>query len=235
MEPKQVLIVVLSILLVFVLLVMGLLGVVKFYPQYVGLPAPVADSTQALKKDSIIIPPEPQIVLKQYVLDSLQTELMKRNLDSNDKKSVVDHNKYLLDSISKINKMIVGLQENIFKSNDSLGKKQNFSSKLSDSLSKLHNMYQRAISEIAASKEKIKSQEKAIETKIDTLEKKNFETFAKIYNGANPTEVAKILEQIDERDAAKILKMMQKKKASKVLEAMKPEQSAAILLLGNSN
>jgi flagellar motility protein MotE (MotC chaperone) len=78
----------------------------------------------------------------------------------------------------------------------------------------------------------VKDLEDMLANRYDSMEVKNFETFAKIYNSANPKDVAKILEQIDERDAAKILKLMQNKKAGKVLEAMLPEQAAAILIIG---
>ncbi len=65
----------------------------------------------------------------------------------------------------------------------------------------------------------------------DSLAVANLETFAQIYNNANPQEVAQILANLDIRDAATILKMMKKKNAAKVLEAMAPEQAASIVTL----
>jgi flagellar motility protein MotE (MotC chaperone) len=101
-----------------------------------------------------------------------------------------------------------------------------------DSLNKLVNVIDKAEEKIKISEQRIKDQETFISRKQDTVEKKNFLDFAKMYNTTKPQDVARILEQIDERDAARILKLMQPKKASKVIESMAPEQAAAILLLG---
>ena len=242
MEPKKLLMIIMSVLLAFVVIISAFLGLIKFYPAALGLPEPAKDTTNIMNTNlapqQASAGPAPVIPiahLTQYQLDSLNIELMKRNLDSNERKAIIDNNRFLIDSINKINNMIAGLKDNFSKTADTLNKKAGVSKKLSDSLTTLYNLYLKANNEIAATKEKIKAQEKSIEKNIDSLSQKNFETFAKIYNGSSPKEVAKILEQIDEKDAAKILKMMQKKKASKVLDLMKPEVSAAILLLGAGN
>lgn len=87
--------------------------------------------------------------------------------------------------------------------------------------------------EVTKLQEKKVREEDAFALKMDSLTRANYQAFAVIYNGTNPTEVARILQNIDGREAAVILKFMKKKQAGKVLEAMQPEQAANILRLSS--
>lgn len=87
--------------------------------------------------------------------------------------------------------------------------------------------------EIQKIQQKKAREEDAFALKMDSLTRANYQAFAAIYNGTNPTEVARILQNLDGREAAVILKFMKKKQAGKVLEAMQPEQAANILRLSS--
>lgn len=111
----------------------------------------------------------------------------------------------------------------------------------------LHNALEKTNTSLSASKtlqdslqgevkklqEKKVREEDAFALKMDSLTRANYQAFAVIYNGTNPTEVARILQNLDGREAAVILKFMKKKQAGKVLEAMQPEQAANILRLSS--
>lgn len=114
-------------------------------------------------------------------------------------------------------------------------------------LDSLHNVLEKATESLSQSRtsgdslkgevhklqEKKTREEDAFALKMDSLTRANYQAFAAIYNGTNPTEVARILQNLDGREAAVILKFMKKKQAGKVLEAMQPEQAANILRLSS--
>lgn len=216
----------------------SLLAVFEYKPEWIGLPAKI-DSTQAAKQiempkpkpvKPVYIEPAVKITEKQLALfenGMINLEIMKQKKDS-----LIRLEKFLRDSLYKNYVQSKSMQDSVKRAifnMDNAVKNQNF---VNDSLNRLSAEYKKALDRNETLKKRLEIYEKAMASKNDTLETKNFNTFAKIYDNAAPTEVAKILEQIDERDAAKILKIMSKKKAGKVLEAMKPENAAAILLLG---
>ena len=105
--------------------------------------------------------------------------------------------------------------------------------KTSTSLSSTATSYDSLKQEMQTSMQKQEREDEAFMIKMDSISRANYQTFAKIYDNANPPDVARILQNLDGREAAVILKMMKKKQAGKVLEAMSPERAADILRLSS--
>jgi len=229
MTPKQLIILVLALSFGFVLIMGAFWGVYKYYPTYLGLPSNPKD-TVAVKEEPIYI--EPHIVLSRAEFDKLQAQLLLVDILKIHNDSLRKIKDRLWDSMKAMDKNISQWKDSVIEVHDTISQKDKFSKLLLDSIETLRNQTKKSSHETKLVQQHIKDLEEMLANRYDSLEVKNFETFAKIYNSANPSDVAKILEQIDDRDAAKILKLMQKKKAGKVLEAMLPEQAAAILIIG---
>ena len=105
--------------------------------------------------------------------------------------------------------------------------------KTKTSLSSANLSYDSLKQELQSTLQQQEREEEAFTIKMDSITRANYQTFAKIYDNANPPEVARILQNIDGREAAVILKLMKKKQAGKVLEAMNPERAADILRLSS--
>lgn len=227
MTAKQLIIIILIASFSLTFIIIAIVGVYKYDPAMLGYPTD--------KKDTVIIDTilfEPKVLISEKKLSKLEYGLVEKATLKNQKDSVIQEQKRLLDSLQKVFNMIAFYKDSVSKVKKDLGATGNTVQFLQDSLMKVYSELQAAIEKNKAAQRRVEDHEKFLAKKIDTLEKQNFEDFAKLYNNANPKDVAKILEQIDERDAAKILKMMQKKKAGKIIEAMLPERAAAILLLG---
>jgi flagellar motility protein MotE (MotC chaperone) len=229
MTPKQLIILVAALSFGFIIMLGGLFGVYKYYPTYLGLP-PNPEDTVAVEEEPLFI--EPQIVISRAEFDKLQTKLLQVDLLKIDNDSLRKIRNRLWDSLKAMDKNISQWKDSVIAVNDTVSEKDKFSKFLLDSIETLRNLHKKSLHENKLVQQHVKDLEEMLANRYDSMEVKNFETFAKIYNSANPDDVARILEQIDDRDAAKILKLMQKKKAGKVLEAMLPEQAAAILIIG---
>jgi len=230
MNKKQILVLIIAITLTFTMLIVatGIIFVVK--PEFMGF----RQKNKPIKIiDTVYV--EPTITISEKRLLAFENMQKQKELLSSEKDYFYNKTRCLSDSI-------IGLHHTFKKFNDSLQKISHIllysnqaAKSLNDTILKLQNEIKKNSDAINKYKQKIESSEKLFTLKLDTLQKQNLESFAKLYNNTNPTYVARILEQIDERDAAKILKLMQKKKAGKVLEVLTPKQAAAILLLGAGN
>ncbi len=229
MNPKQLIILVAVLSFAFVLMLIALFGVYKYYPTYLGLPPSTQDSLTQ-EEDAFFI--EPHIVLNKDEFDELQTKLLRMELLKAHNDSLKKLRNRLWDSLKAMDKNISHCKDSIIAKADTIKEKNKETQFLLDSMETLRNQYKKSLHETKVVRQHVKDLEEMLASRYDSMEVKNMEVFAKIYNNASPADVAKILEQIDERDAAKILKLMQKKKAGKVLEEMLPEQAAAILIIG---
>lgn len=233
MNSKQIIIIVVVIAGAFLAILVSMIAVITYYPSVAGLENEESQDTTKAKTVKAK-PGEKWISIRESKLQELESYFDKsRNLQQiND--SLIKQSAAINDSARKVFGMRTAFTDSVdsWKKNfNDLGQVNN---KLRDSIAKITQDLKQSEDKLKSAQSKIDDQDKYINRKLDTLETKNFETYAKIYNNATPADVAKILSQIDERDASKILKMMSAKKASKVLESMKPEQAAAILLLGGN-
>lgn len=229
MDPKKLIIAAVVTAFIITLIILALIGLFKFYPEFYGLESPGKDTMEVEKQ---IVYFEPAIQLSRNEFDNFQKKSLKVDLLEERKKTLEKKLKILNDSITSVNKFYEEERINVKQLTDSINKRNNHSAELLDSISRLNNTITKSNKQLEMYQSKISDMERIMETRLDSLERKNFEVFAKIYDNSSPVEVARILERIDERDAARILKNMQKRKAGKVLDAMNPEHSAAILLLG---
>ncbi|MFP4528274.1 MAG: magnesium transporter MgtE N-terminal domain-containing protein [Candidatus Kapaibacterium sp.] len=226
MNARQLLILITVVSVGLALVFLSLLGVYYYDRTLIGFPPDTAN----IKIDTIYT--EPTVRISETRLNELEDVIVQRRRLGEKTDSLEGVTKNLNDSIGSLAAQMQQWMDSVKQMDKKIAAVSSTSATIKDSLNTLESRYTKLEERLKLSSEKLTSQEKFIEKKQDTLEVENFETFAKIYNNAEPQDVARILEQIDERDAAKILKLMQKKKAGKVLEAMVPEQAAAILLLG---
>lgn len=239
MNRRTLLILLLMLFTVFTIIVIGLMAVYKYEPTYLGLPPHPVDSTELAEEivPEIIIPMdtvklEPKIALSLNEYEKLQAAYLKAAVMMSENQIAENRKQHLIDSLLKVYKNLRRYNDSVKVLADTIrGAKTDYAT-LYDSLQKLNKIHMDSISKLRLANKTIDKQAQYIERTYDSLELKNFETFAKIYNTSNPADVARILEQIDEKDASMILKMMSRKKAGKVLEVMIPEQAAAIMLLG---
>lgn len=229
MSPKQLILLVLALSLAFILILAGLFGVYKYYPEYLGLPPHPKDT---LAEEKITPYAEPHLVISRSEFEELQSRILKYDLLKARNDSLSKMHDRLWDSLKAMNNNIRQWKDSVLAVRDTMKSKENEKQQLLDSLDALRNKYKKSLHENKVVRQHVKDLEEMLASRYDSLEINNFETFANIYNNSNPADVAKILEQLDERDAAKILKMMKKKKAGKVLEEMLPEHAAAILVIG---
>ncbi len=239
MRPKHFIMILIIIAAAFSLIMLSIGGVYLFAPQAIGLQPKKnkVDSTkikniEIKKKDTVPIVPSVIITLEK--LRELEKNIITKAAISNDKDSLFKYAQYLQDSISNIYKNNSIYKDSIQYYIKTISDVKQYTNKLLDSVLKINTDLKKGKARVDFVEQRLKEQEEIFTKKQDSVEKKNFEVFAKMYNNSNPAEVAKILEHLDERDASKILKLMSVKKAGKVLEAMKPEQAAAILLLGSN-
>lgn len=114
--------------------------------------------------------------------------------------------------------------------NDSLSKQmQSMNDSLQKTLQKASTLAQETQSLKSQVDEK-KKQEQAQQEKArkDSLQLKNIQAFAEMYDKAEPTEVAKILAKADTPYAARILQLMKRKNAAKVIEHLPTEKAVAV-------
>ncbi len=232
MNSKQLLTIIVIASISITLLLVMLAGLYKYKPDMLGYPPLPGDTLKVVKKDTVYIEPTVQITEKR--LAELNRDVAQKQIFQTEKDSLYAKNKRIIDSLNTYKNKIAYFLDSISRVQKKLGSVQGFGNNLQDSIKKLVSKFKDAQDKLKIAEQRSSEQEKFIATKQDTLEKRSFQDFAKIYNNANPKDVAKILEQLDERDAAHILKLMSKKKAGKIIESMKPQKAAAILLLGDS-
>ncbi|MCX6146893.1 MAG: hypothetical protein NTW25_06530 [Candidatus Kapabacteria bacterium] len=232
MNGKQLLTIILLASLSITLIFSMLAGIYKYKPDWLGYPPLPGDTVKVVKKDTVYLEPTVQITEKR--LAELNRDVAQKQIFQTEKDSLYAKNKRIVDSLNIYKNKIAFYLDSISRVQKVLGNTKGFGNNLQDSIKKLVSKFKDAQDKLKIAEQRASDQEKFISTKQDTLEKKSFQDFAKIYNNANPKDVAKILEQLDERDAAHILKLMSKKKAGKIIESMKPQKAAAILLLGDS-
>lgn len=227
MNQRGILIIILSILIAFTVVVVSFLGLYRFYPELFG----VNRSTDSLEIDSIYT--EPLLTISKQQMYKYQTELLGKDLLKFKKDSLEKASKDLSKSLNKIQNKIKHLNDSISHFNETLNLKRKGDRALKDSIRKLQREFKKANQDKLSAEEQIKSNNKLLNSKVDSTKLANIKAFAKMYNTASSDGVAKILEKLEPKQAAMILKFMQKKKAGKVLEVMKPERAAEILLQGN--
>lgn len=243
MTWRQLIIGIIIVSVLFALIMLGLLGVLKYKPELIGIRSG-ADSTiveQPIKEIPAEMPKpeplkfvhiEPTVEISKAQLYLFEWEVHKKNELMVKFDSLKRIEKYLRDSLKSNDNTLRAFKDSLSRAYKNADKAIKNKDDMQDSLSKVNEALKLANNRYETAQKRIENYENMLEARIDTASKINFETFAKIYDNTRPQEVAGILEQLDERDAAKILKLMNKKKAGKVLEAMKPENAAAILLLG---
>lgn len=238
MTWKQLLIGIIVVSGVLSLLMLGMIGIIKYRPDLLGI-RDTADTTKnvQIQKPRNIRPIrpvyiEPTVQISQKELAFFENELIKKNEIFIKNDSLLRIEKYLRDSIKNIYETIKFYQDSTKRANSIAENSLSKVKSLEDSITALQNQLKKLNEKYELAQKRIDTYQKLMEQKVDSSAKINFETFAKIYENSRPQEVAAILERLDERDAARILKMMNKKKAGKIIEAMKPENAAAILLLG---
>ncbi|MBM2815137.1 MAG: hypothetical protein HW421_1899 [Ignavibacteria bacterium] len=227
METRTVVILLIVITVTSLALLGGAFYVYKYYPEKLGLPP---NPTIQLKIDTVYA--EPTIGIPKKKLEELERKQKEKEYVQKQRDSIIGVTKRLKDSISAIQKKMKSSADSIIRVNKHLSDWQKLSVVRLDSIMRNNTKIKEYLDRIETFKKKVEEQDIIITKKIDTNERKNFEFYAKLYNGTNPVEVAKILEQIDAQDASKILKLMSRKKAGKVVEAMVPSRAAMILLMG---
>lgn len=230
MDIKQLISIIILATVSFTIVILLVLGIYKYKPEYLGLPPNPIDSTLIVIEDTVYV--EPSVVLTQKAFNKLNKELAEKEYYIKTKDSLSKQKKYLLDSVEYYRKQTKMYLDSIKKVENKFNDITKKKISVEDSIKRLNQRFLTTQNKAELTEKKLKDTENFLNRKIDTLEAKSFEDFAKIYNNSNPSEVAKILEQIDDRDAAKILKMMNKKKAGKIIEALSKEKAASILLLG---
>lgn len=240
MRPRHFIIILMIIAGAFALIMLSIGGVYLFAPQALGIkPKPQAIDSTKIKKVDVkkrdTVPLVPSVVITLEQLREFEKNIVTQAAISNDKDSLYKYSLNLQDSIVNIYKTNANYKDSIDYYRKTIADVKQYTNKLLDSILMINSDITRAKARVDFVEKRLKEQDEIVSKKQDTLEKKNFEVFAKMYNNSNPADVAKILEVLDERDASKILKLMSIKKAGKVLEAMKPEQAAAILLLGSNS
>ncbi len=207
----------------------AVLGIYYYEPALLGYPPRNTDSLAG--KEALEVNPTLEITesrLKKFEKELIEKERLSRQLDSLKKAR-----KQLADSIKSISSITISYKDSVSGIVEKLKESKQNVSKKNDSLANLEQLYEKTLKNLKSTEQLVKDQEEFIIQKEDSVQKANFQLFAKMYENTDPKEVADILQQIDERDAAQILKFMQKKKAGKVIEAMSPDRAAAILLLAN--
>ena len=212
------------------LIAISLLGIYKYQRTWLGLPPDPKDTLLKVKEDTVYIEPTVQLTEKRF--SQINKTLSEIEFYQKQKDSFYKISQFLKDSVGRYKFVLKTYQDSINKTKNNLDQSNLHGQHLVDSINRLNSLFLKAKEKNEISEKKITDQENFINQKEDTLQKKAFVNFAKIYNNSRPADVARILERIDEREAASILKLMSKKKAGKIIEAMKPEQAAAILLLG---
>ncbi|MCO5252500.1 MAG: hypothetical protein M9949_13920 [Candidatus Kapabacteria bacterium] len=231
MNARQLVIGIMVLAASFLILVLVAISVISYYPALVGLDNLFPNDSISAENEKIIRKQKPVTItteeFENFEKSVAEKERIKRERDSLDKsvahmmdsiRLVYESTEYIRDSINKV----TGLSSSLMNENQSLR----------DSLNKVARNLEDSLRKLSVTRNQLNVTEEFLTSKLDSLEVKNFQEFAKIYNNSNPADVARILEQIDQRDAARILKMMQARKAGKVIEQMKPENAAVMLLLG---
>lgn len=214
------------------------IGVYKYKPEWIGMQNP-SDTT---KKKVELPPPAPVFIkpvkeerlslITQSQLAAYEKIVLDRNGLSKQKDSLNGIINFMKDSLKRVNVGVNNYKDSLKRNEYNISIERKSRQTLNDSLAKVSAELKKNLDRGKIAQKKLEDYEKAMGNKIDTLEKKNFATFAKMYENMKADQVALLLEQLDERDAAKILKLISVKKAGKILELMKPENAAAILLLG---
>jgi hypothetical protein len=231
MTARQLIIGIMVLAASFLILVLVAISVISYYPSLVGLDNLFPNDSISAENEKNIRKLKPVTItteeFENFEKSLAEKERIKRERDSLDNsvahmmdsiRLVYESTEYIRDSISKV----TGLSGSLMDENQSLR----------DSLDKVAKYLQDSLRKLSVTRNQLNVTEKFLTSRLDSLELKNYQEFAKIYNNSNPADVARILEQIDQRDAARILKMMQARKAGKVIEQMKPENAAMMLLLG---
>lgn len=235
MDAKKIIMIMLIASASFTFIVLAIIGIYRYEPEMLGLPPHPVDSTEVVEiQEQDTVEYVSTIEITRNRLERLQENIREKYSLKRDKDSLASFAISLLDSIKKYEGRLAGIKEEADSIKSSIAAVREVKDSLELAVNNFNDSLKIARDKLKLARQKISDQEEFIEMKQDTLQEKNFETFAKIYNNAEPADIARILEQIDERDAAKILKLMRKKKAGKVLDAMQPEHAAAILLLGAS-
>lgn len=232
-EAKQILTMIIIIIVFFLISILSVVGLYFYKPSLLGFPEPqktIEEKKEQFKIDDI--PLTTTINISEKKLQYFEKILKQKKNLLKTKDSLIKNNDNLSDSIKKLFDLRKTAVNEKMYADSLLNDTLKIIRKLYDSIFALNIDLKKSKNKLENLNQTVKDQENYILQESDSLDKVNFQDFAKIYNNTNPDEVAKILEQIDERDAAKILKQMSVKKAGKVLEAMTPENAAAILLLG---
>ncbi len=221
----------------FSMIMLSIGGVYLFSPESLGLQPKNKHNSSKLNKDknkkNDTIHVIPTVLISLDKLRELEKNIITKATISKDKDSLYKYAVYLQDSISQIYKNNAIYKDSVQYYIKTISDVKQYTNKLLDSILMINSDLKKGKLRVDFVDKRLKEQEEIFSKKQDSVERKNFEIFAKMYNNSNPADVAKILERLDERDASKILKLMSVKKAGKVLESMKPEQAAAILLLGS--
>lgn len=228
----------------FTVVVIAILSIYQYAPEFLGLPPKPADSaelaqialqakldsieTEKKKFDTIYI--EPRIALTGNQFDSIQQEFLRSDILKIQKDSLLKSRLQLTDSIARLNQKAMKIKDSMRAVIDTFNTKSRSFAGIMDSLKRYMDLYNKTNSELKSAKEKLRGKDD--KPVPDSVKEKELKDYAKICNNSNPEKVAKILENMKGADASKLLKLMDKKKAGKVLEAIKPEQAADILAPG---
>lgn len=214
MNQRQIIYFVAILALSMTLVIAVFFAIYRFEPEILGLPPIVIDSAKTIPDKKVTLSSRKLMELEQIAFEK---KILKEKYDS-----LFASKRKLTDSLAKLHQQF------------QISSKQPSTSadrKLSDSLNKIRELYDKVLRDLKSAQIRLTSQEQQAKSGSDSLEAIHYKAFAKIYNNTRPYEVAKILEKIDAKDAASILKSMDKKKAGKVIEVMMPDVAAAILLL----
>lgn len=231
MNARQLVIGIMVLAASFLILVLVAISVISYYPSLVGLDNLFPNDSISAENEKLIRKLKPVTItteeFENFEKSVIEKERIKRERDSLDK-SVA----HMMDSIRLVYENTANIRDSISKVTGLSGSLMNENQSLRDSLNKIAKNLEDSLRKLSVTRNQLNVTEEFLTSKLDSLEQKNFQEFAKIYNNSNPADVARILEQIDQRDAARILKLMQARKAGKVIEQMKPEKAAMMLLLG---
>lgn len=219
---------------VIVLLALITFGIYYLMPGVFGIESEEIQSQEIEYISLDTVPLIPTVRISEERLNQLQRGITQKMKLREEKDSLRQYTMRLGDSIASMESNIKAILDTMRKNKEDLAFWRDSTNSVADSLTKLYSRLEKALAKIKRNDELLTDQESFISKKQDSLEMRNFETYAKIYNNANPQDVANILALIDERDASKILKIMSKKQAGKVLESMEPNRAAAIMLLGTN-
>ncbi len=223
MSTRQIIILIISIPVMLTVILAALFMVYKYDRTMLGFPPEISP------EDTVV----QMIEIPDYRLKEMETAMIEKEKLSRQRDSILKEKKRLLDSMMSITDILNTSGDTLSKVHDLLNETKSAAQKWKDSIRKIQRELKNTYARVNLAEERIKSQQKMMEFRKDSLADANFSQFAKIYENSDPKEVARILEQIDEKDAAEILKKMNKRKAGKVIDAMLPESAAAILKLGS--